>query len=114
MDAVGEQDLPLGTWRSVGVPAGRTHVPTPIGSDRWHLLPVQDAFEQGVQLAGALIQQARQGLITPGLIPYQRPLYQVLALDAPPRAVPPRVAPVAADESVDIQAVFARIWEVLG
>jgi hypothetical protein len=31
-----------------------------IGVDRRHLLPVQDAFEQGVQVACALVQQARQ------------------------------------------------------
>ena len=69
---------------------------------------------QRLSLIGPELQQARQGLITHGLIAYQRPLYQVLALDAAPREVPPRGAPVAADEPVDIKAVFARIWEVLG
>ena len=69
---------------------------------------------QRLSMTSPELHQARQALITLGLVAYQRPLYQVLALDAPPRAVPPRVAPVAADESVDIQAVFARIWEVLG
>jgi hypothetical protein len=64
-------------------------------------------------LTGPELHQARQALITRGLIAYQRPLYQVLALDAAPREVPPSVAPMAADEPVDIKAVFARIWEVL-
>jgi hypothetical protein len=58
--------------------------------------------------------QARQALIQLGLIAYQRPLYQVLALDADLRGVAPRPSAVAADdEPVDIKAVFARIWEVL-
>lgn len=68
---------------------------------------------QRLALTGAELHQARQALITRGLIAYQHPLYQVLALDAAPREVPPHVAPVAADEPVDIKAVFARIWEVL-
>jgi hypothetical protein len=60
------------------------------------------------------LHQARQALITRGLVAYQRPLYQVLALDAAPREATPSAAPVAADdEPVDIKAVFARLWEVL-
>jgi hypothetical protein len=48
------------------------------------------------------------------LVAYQRPLYQVLALDAAPEGVTPSAAPVAADdEPVDIKTVFARIWEAL-
>ena len=69
---------------------------------------------QRLSLTGSALHQARQALITRGLIAYQCPLYQVLALDAAPREVPPRVALGAADEPVDIKAVFARIWEVLG
>ena len=60
------------------------------------------------------LHQARQALITLGLVAYQHPLYQVLALDAAPRGASPSAAPVAVDdEPVDIKAVFARIWEVL-
>jgi hypothetical protein len=60
------------------------------------------------------LHQARQTLIQRGLVAYQHPLYQVLALDAAPRGATPSAAPVAADdEPVDIKAVFARIWEVL-
>jgi hypothetical protein len=60
------------------------------------------------------LHQARQALIQLGLVAYQRPLYQVLALDAAPREAPPSAAPVEVDdEPVDIKAVFARIWEVL-
>ena len=60
------------------------------------------------------VHQARQTLITRGLIAYQRPLYQVLALDAAPRGATTSASPVAADDDpVDVKAVFARIWEVL-
>ena len=60
------------------------------------------------------LHQARQALMTLGLIAYQRPLYQVLALDADPRGATTSVSTVAADdEPVDIKAVFARLWEVL-
>ena len=69
---------------------------------------------QRLSLTAAELHQARQALITRGLIAYQRPLYQVLALDAAPSRAIPSAAPVAADEPVDIKAVFARIWEVLG
>jgi len=69
---------------------------------------------QRLSLTGPELHQARQALITRGLLAYQCPLYQVLALDAASREGPPRVAPGAADEPVDIKAVFARIWEVLG
>jgi hypothetical protein len=69
---------------------------------------------QRLSLTSAERHQARQALITRGLIAYQPPLYQVLALDVTPSAVTPSAAPVATeDEPVDIQAVFARIWEVL-
>ena len=69
---------------------------------------------QRLSLTGAELHQARQTLITRGLVAYQRPLYQVLALDAAPHEATPRAAPVAADdEPVDIKAMFARVWEVL-
>ena len=75
---------------------------------------------QRLSMTGPELHQARQALITRGLVAYQRPLYQVLALDATPREAPAsREAPARAstsgadDELVDIKAVFARIWEVL-
>jgi len=68
---------------------------------------------QRLSLTASELHQARQVLITRGLIAYQRPLYQVLALDAASSGAIPSAAPVAADEPVDIKAVFARIWEVL-
>jgi hypothetical protein len=69
---------------------------------------------QRLSLTGTELSQARQGLITRGLVAYQRPLSQVLALDAAPSGATPSTAPVVADDDpVDIQAVFARIWEVL-
>ena len=60
------------------------------------------------------LHQARQALIQRGLVAYQHPLYQVLALDTAPSAAPLRASPVAADDApVDLKAVFARIWEAL-
>lgn len=69
---------------------------------------------QRLSLTCPELYQARQALITLGLVAYHRPLYQVLALDADPVRATPSASTVAADdEPVDIQAVFARIWEVL-
>ena len=69
---------------------------------------------QRLSMTGTELHQARQALITRGLVAYHRPLSQVLALDADPRgATPPASTGAADDEPVDIKAVFARIWEVL-
>jgi hypothetical protein len=66
---------------------------------------------QRLSLTVAELSQARQRLIHLGLVAYQPPLYQVLALEPP---VPHRVStPQVPDDPLDIQAVFARIWEVL-
>jgi hypothetical protein len=70
---------------------------------------------QRLSLTSTAFHQARQVLITRGLVAYQHPLYQVLALDVASSEATPSAVPVAAeDEPVDIKAVFARIWEVLG
>jgi hypothetical protein len=70
---------------------------------------------QRLSLTNTELHQARQALITRGLVAYQRPLYQVLTLDPAPQGSPPSAAPIVADEEpVDIKAVFARLWEVLG
>jgi len=68
---------------------------------------------QRLALTAAELHQARQALITRGFLAYQRPLYQVLALDAAPHEDTPRATSVAADDPVDIKAVFARLWEGL-
>ena len=69
---------------------------------------------QRLSLTGTELHQARQALITLGLVAYQRPLYQVLALDSAPRGATTSASTGAADdEPVDVKAVFARIWEVL-
>ena len=69
---------------------------------------------QRLSMTGPELHQARQALITRGLVAYQSPLYQVLALDAVPRQATASASPVAVDdEPVDIKAVFARLWEVL-
>jgi hypothetical protein len=66
---------------------------------------------QRLSLSQADLHQARQALIQLGLVAYQRPLYQVLALEpARPRS---GSAPQTPEEPVDLKAVFARIWEVL-
>src|SRR5215831_1138161 len=58
---------------------------------------------QRLSLSGPELYQARQTLITRGLVAYQRPLYQVLALDAATTGAAPSAAPGAADdEPVDI------------
>lgn len=44
------------------------------------------ALVRSLSLAPALLNRARDDLIRAGLIAYQRPLYQVLALDSPPRS----------------------------
>ncbi len=69
---------------------------------------------QRLSLTSIALHQARQALITQGLVAYQRPLYQVLALGpAPSRAIPHTAPKAADDDPVDIKAVFAHIWEVL-
>ena len=66
---------------------------------------------QRLSMTQSDLYQARQQLIQLGLLAYQPPLYQVLALEpAAPHSVS---TPQAPDESVDLKAVFARIWEVL-
>lgn len=57
------------------------------------------------------LRQARQELITRELLAYRRPLYQVLALGAPHTSDTEH--PSGDDDTLDIKAVFERIWEVL-
>ena len=64
---------------------------------------------QRLSMSGAQLRQARHVFITQRLLAYRHPLYQVLALGTPPR----ETLPEATDDSVDIKAVFERIWEVL-
>ena len=67
---------------------------------------------QRLSMAPAVLRQARQALIQCGLVAYERPLYQVLALGGDARG--PELAPVSdAAEPVDLKAVFKQIWEVL-
>jgi len=69
---------------------------------------------QRLSMTGTDLHQARQALITLGLVAYQRPLYQVLALDGDARRPTAELAPLAGDnEPVDLKAVFKHIWEVL-
>ena len=67
---------------------------------------------QRLEMSAAQLQTARRCLIEHGLVAYRRPLYQVLALDEPPR-VPLADLTHPQPDAVDIQAVFKQIWEVL-
>ena len=58
------------------------------------------------------LRQARGRLVHLGLVAYERPLYQVLALGEDARGRE-RATLAGDDEAVDIKAVFAHIWEVL-
>ncbi len=64
-----------------------------------------------LSMSPATLRQARQDLIFHQLVAYRRPLYQVLALDDNPAQAPE--PPADDEESVDIKAVFERIWEAL-
>lgn len=66
---------------------------------------------QRLSMSEAQLRQARQLLTRQGLLAYRRPLYQVLALEAPDRT--PVADATLADDTVDIKAVFQQIWEVL-
>jgi hypothetical protein len=66
---------------------------------------------QRLSMAAPRLRQARQLLIEQGLVAYQRPLYQVLALEEPPPAQATGRQPH--DDCVDIQGVFQQIWKVL-
>lgn len=66
---------------------------------------------QRLAMAPPVWRQARQTLITRGLVAYRHPLYQVLALGGEDSVDAARPSPD--DEEVDIKAVFTHIWEVL-
>jgi len=69
---------------------------------------------QRLAMTPVVLRQARQALIECALVAYQRPLYQVLALDRDalrPAAERPTLS--GDDEAVDLKAVFKQIWEVL-
>ena len=66
---------------------------------------------QRLSLSPAALRQARESLIRQGLLAYQRPLYQVLALGTEERVA--LTHHPAHDDDVDIKAVFTAIWEVL-
>jgi hypothetical protein len=69
---------------------------------------------QRLSMTSAVLRQARQTLIERALVAYQRPLYQVLALDRDGiRPAATRLAPSGEEEPVDLKAVFKQIWEVL-
>ena len=66
---------------------------------------------QRLSLSPAALRQARETLIRQGLLAYQRPLYQVLALGS--HDTPSTSHPSGDEDAVDIKAVFERIWEAL-
>jgi hypothetical protein len=69
---------------------------------------------QRLSMTPAVLRQARQALIEFALVAYQRPLYQVLALDGNARQPAAALSPLSGDdEPVDLKAMFKQIWEVL-
>jgi len=69
---------------------------------------------QRLSMTPVVLRQARQALIEFALVAYQRPLYQVLALDRDAlRPASERPTLSGDDEAVDLKAVFKQIWEVL-
>ena len=68
-------------------------------------------LSQRLSMSRAQLRQARQTLITHHLLAYRRPLYPVLALETRPSTQVMALEPP--DDSVDLQAVFEQIWEVL-
>jgi hypothetical protein len=69
------------------------------------------SLSQRLTMSEARLAQARHELIAQGLVAYQRPLYQGLALGGHHRD--DTAPPSPHDDAVDIKAVFERIWEVL-
>lgn len=68
---------------------------------------------QRFSMPPAVLHQARQALIACAWVAYQRPLYQILALDRDAmRPVAEGLPPSSDEEPVDIKAIFAPIWEV--
>ncbi|SOE59243.1 hypothetical protein SAMN05414139_03091 [Burkholderia sp. D7] len=63
-----------------------------------------------LSMAPARLEMARSDLIRIGLIAWQRPLYQVLALDAPPpeSAPPPRDHPDVATQLERLHAALGK------
>jgi hypothetical protein len=66
---------------------------------------------QRLPMSAAQVHQARQLLTHQGLLAYRRPLYQVVALEAPERTTVTDAT--LADDAVAIKAVLEQIWEVL-
>jgi hypothetical protein len=62
-----------------------------------------------LSMAPARLEMARNDLIRIGLIAWQRPLYQVLALDAPAAEPAPHSSP-----PVDVATQLARLHAALG
>jgi hypothetical protein len=71
----------------------------------------EPTLRQRLSMSQATLHQARQELIARHLVAYRRPLYQVLALGSHDTQGTAR--PSCDEDTVDIKAVFARIWEVL-
>ena len=72
----------------------------------------EPSLDQRLSMPPEALRQARGALIHLGLVAYERPLYQVLALGGDASA-PERAALAGVDEAVDLKAVCKQIWEVL-
>ncbi|WP_168787652.1 hypothetical protein [Paraburkholderia aromaticivorans] len=66
------------------------------------------SLAQRLSMAPARLSMARSDLVRIGLIAWQRPLYQVLALDTPPpESAPP--APAQADVATHLERLHAAL-----
>ncbi len=57
-----------------------------VGDERGLSYYADATLVRGLSMSTARLSQARSDLVRLGLIAYQRPLYQVLSLDCPPRS----------------------------
>ena len=74
----------------------------------------EPALCRRLSMSETTLHQARQELIAGALVAYQRPLYQVLALEGPPQVPKPQAPQMTPDDDpVDIKDVFKHIWEAL-
>jgi len=69
---------------------------------------------QRLAMTKSNLHKARQQLLQRGLVAYQQPLYQVLALDDPDRlSVPQTPRMSASDKPMAIKDIFKRLAETL-
>jgi hypothetical protein len=66
-----------------------------------------------LSMSHSVLPKARQELLQHGLVAYQKPLYQVLALDAQPLDIPKAPATDSEGQPMAIKDIFKHIAETL-